>query len=210
MTDSLHIDTLPMGPLSTNCYLIYNKHDAVIIDPGDQIRAIDGILDKNGLVPTALLLTHLHFDHTYGVAKLHEEWGLTPRAGAEEEEVVKAGLHKGTPFGIPGPDSFTWTPLAPGEHTFGTLSCIALATPGHSPGSLTYYFPQAKAAFTGDVIFRFGAGRTDFPGGSPHTLAHSIIHSIYSLPPDTVLYPGHGEPTTVQEECAHNPFIRLA
>lgn len=209
MSISLNIESMPMGPLGANCYIIYNDSRAVIIDPGDNIRAINRILDKNGVMPEAVLLTHLHFDHVYGAAKMTREWGLTPKAGAEEHIVEEAGMASGVAFGMPRVEPFTWAALEPGAHTFLETTCEVLATPGHSPGSLTYYFPQAKAAFTGDLIFRYGVGRTDFPGGNPKDLVLSIVNAIYTLPPDTTLYPGHGAPSTVREEGLNNPVVRM-
>lgn len=208
MSAILKIETMPMGPLDANCYIIMSDRGAVIIDPGDDIRSINRLLDKNGLMPEAIFLTHLHFDHVYGVAKLAREWGLTPQAGAGEKMIEEAGMSRGSMFGLPSAETFAWRPLEPGKHALLGTTCEALATPGHSPGSITYYFPEAKAAFTGDLIFRFGVGRTDFPGGNPQELKESILNAIYTLPPDTVLYPGHGASTTVLDEQTHNPFVR--
>ena len=208
MTAALKIKTIPMGPLDANCYIIMNDRHAALIDPGDDIRAISRILDRNGLMPEAILLTHLHFDHIYGAAKLAREWGLTPRAGAGERMTEEAGLSSGAMFGLPAVEPFSWKPLEAGEHAMLGTTCMVLATPGHSPGSLTYYFPKAKAAFTGDLIFQYSVGRTDLPGGNPGELHQSILHAIYTLPEDTVLYPGHGACTTVLDEREHNPFVR--
>lgn len=208
MSVTLKIETMPpTGPLGVNCYIIHNDKHAVVIDPSDNFRAMSRIFDRNGVLPEAILLTHMHFDHLYGVGKMVREWGLTPKAGAGERMVEEAGLTDGVIFGMARVEQFEWTPIEPGKHAFLGTTCEVLATPGHSPGSLTYYFPEAKAAFTGDLIFRYGIGRTDFPGGNPKELEQSILNSIFTLPPDTVLYPGHGARTTVLEEKMHNPFI---
>ena len=89
----------------------------------------------------------------------------------------------------------------------GSLEVEVLATPGHSPGSLTFYVPELKAAFVGDLVFRQSVGRTDFPGGSSVVLVKSVKEHIFTLPPDTVLYSGHGPKTSVAEEMRKNPYI---
>jgi len=111
-------------------------------------------------------------------------------------------------MGFPKVPSFEYQPLEPGEREFLGEKCQILHTPGHTPGSLTLYFPESKVLFAGDLIFQGSIGRTDFPGGSLESLLQGVREKIFTLPGDTVIYPGHGPQTTVESEKKHNPFFR--
>ena len=110
-------------------------------------------------------------------------------------------------MGLPRTPEFTFEPLSSGEVLFLGLTCQVLATPGHTPGSLSFYFPSEKAVFVGDLIFYRSVGRTDFPGGSFEELQRSVLKNIFSLPEDVAIYAGHGLQTSVGAEKAHNPFF---
>jgi glyoxylase-like metal-dependent hydrolase (beta-lactamase superfamily II) len=111
-------------------------------------------------------------------------------------------------MGLPRIDDFSYEPIMPGETEFVGLPCTVMATPGHTRGSLSFYFPDAGAVFVGDLIFKRSIGRTDFPGGSMETLIASVRENIFTLPPETVIYSGHGPETTVGDEKNHNPFFQ--
>ena len=104
---------------------------------------------------------------------------------------------------------FKWEDLKEGPHTFGTIKCDVLATPGHTPGSLSIHFPDQNAVMTGDLLFYHSVGRTDFPGGSAEALRKSLHKKIFILPQETEVYPGHGPNTNVGEELANNPYLWL-
>ncbi len=196
-----------VGPLDTNCYVVHSAGEAVVIDPGGKLKKILAYLEKNNLAVTRILNTHLHFDHTYGNAELAELYKVPVLAGADESGIDNSPLTEGGIYGLPRVAAYTWEALAPGEYEWLGTAWRVLATPGHSPGSLTFYVPELKSAFVGDLVFRQSVGRTDFPGGSTAVLVKSVKEAIFTLPPDTVLYSGHGPKTTVDEEMRKNPYI---
>jgi hydroxyacylglutathione hydrolase len=203
----MHIESFNLGPLETNCHVLSHAGQAVVVDPGGDPAEVQEHLRAQKLTLTQILVTHLHFDHIYGCAALAKATGapvLTPEgdAGLMQTELGQGGM-----FGFPRVEPFesAFAPLGPA--TFAGLECLCLATPGHSPGSISYYFPQARAAFVGDLIFYRSVGRTDFPGGSSAQLKKSVQEQIFTLPGETVLYSGHGLETTVDAERTHNPFF---
>lgn len=203
----MQIKTIALGPLETNCYLLNNGSEAVVIDPGGDPASIISWLAKNNLTLTHILNTHLHFDHAYGNAKLSQATGVNVQAGGGEKIIAGTELTQGGLYGLPVVDDYSWEPLEPGEYEMLGVTCEVRLTPGHSPGSLTFYFKAANAAFVGDVIFKNSVGRTDFPGSSHNQLLNSIQTQIFTLPEETVLYPGHGPSTTVKREMQSNPYV---
>ena len=203
----MELNVFALGPLGTNCYLLSHEGQALVIDPGGAPDRVLAHLKKAGLTLTHILLTHLHFDHTYGVRALAEATGAPVLAGELDRPMLDTEVGRGGIMGLPVVEPFEFTPLEPGEHTFIGLRCVVLPTPGHALGSLSFYFPEAGACFVGDVIFYRSIGRTDFPGGDQDELMRSVRERIFALPPDTVLYSGHGPETTVDAERRHNPFF---
>ncbi len=203
----MQVLTFPIGPLETNCYLLCLGKEAVAVDPGGDPAPLLEHLRRNGLTLTHILNTHLHFDHVFGNAALHKATGAPILANPDDAYLMDTELGRGGVWGLPPVEPFSITPLAPGEITLLGTTCQALHTPGHTPGSLTFYFPEHGKAFVGDLIFNRNIGRTDFPGGSYEALEQSVLTRIFTLPKTTVLYSGHGEPTTVGEEILHNPFF---
>lgn len=200
------IATFPLGPLDTNCYIIHRDGQAVVVDPGGDPAAILQFLQDDHLELVAILLTHLHFDHLYGVSALHEATQAPVMAPAGDEQLLQTEAGGGGIWGFPKVPSFVSTPLKEGEHSFGTLQCTVMTTPGHTPGSLSFYFPDEQAVFTGDLLFYRSVGRTDFPGGDHAALLNSIRDSIFTLPGTTKVYPGHGPCTSVEDEQHNNPY----
>jgi hydroxyacylglutathione hydrolase len=196
-----------LGPLQTNCYLLAGETEAVVIDPGGNPTPVLDFLKENGLTLTHILNTHLHFDHTAGNKVLSDATGAPVLANKGDAPHLDTWLGKGGDMGLPLIDPFEWDNLEPGEKTFAGLECRILHTPGHSEGSLTFYFPEAKTAFVGDLIFYRSIGRTDFPGGDMDVLKQSVREHIFSLPDETVLLSGHGPETSVGDEKNHNPFV---
>ncbi len=207
------IETLVVGPLQTNCYLIGDEqtHQGAIIDPGGDAEAI--LEAARGWQIEYVIDTHAHFDHILGnCAVLH---GLRER----QDTHPKLAVHpRAVPLLLAGGGA-RWFGLNPpaspnpdllvndgDELRLGKLTIKVLHTPGHSPGSITIYLATQGAAFVGDVLFRDGVGRTDLPGGSWPTLLKSI-QALFALPDETRLYPGHGPPTTVGREKQFNPFV---
>ena len=206
------IHTFAIGPLDTNCYVVSRDGDALIVDPGgDRSWGLDMVLqflERHQLTLRAVLLTHLHFDHTYGVAELIGD-GSSVRAyaAASDLPLLSSFLSKGETWGLPPVKPFAPDPIAEGPCRFGTIQGEIRFTPGHSPGGLTLYLPDEKAAIVGDSLFYRSIGRTDLPGGHLPTLLGSIRSRLFSLPDDTIVYPGHGPSTTIGDEKAHNPML---
>ena len=203
----MRITSCPLGPLETNCHVLSHEGLAVAVDPGGDPAEVLEHLRAQKLSLTHILVTHLHFDHIYGCARLARATLAPILTPAGDAGLMRTELGQGGMFGFPTVEPFESSPAPEGPAVFAGLQCLCLATPGHSPGSMTYYFPQAGAAFVGDLIFYRSVGRTDFPGGSAATLKQSVQEKIFTLPGETVLYSGHGLETTVDSERTHNPFF---
>ncbi|MEA4858041.1 MBL fold metallo-hydrolase [Solidesulfovibrio sp.] len=203
----MDIKTFPLGPLETNCYLATVGNVAVAVDVGGDPAPVAAFLTEKKLSLEAVLVTHLHCDHLYGVGELARAFAVPVLAGAADAFLLDTELGRGGFMGLPRVPAFAWEPIAPGEATYLGQPCRVLATPGHSPGSLSYYFPQAGLVFVGDLLFYRSIGRTDFDGGDYDTLLRSVREAVFALPPDTVVYSGHGPATTVGDERRHNPFF---
>lgn len=203
------VDTLSLGPVGTNCYLVRERPgaaEAVVIDPSGDAAEIRLRLAALGARCVAILVTHGHFDHLVGVADLAEGTGAPVHMPAGERNLLEdAGVHASyAPVAVR-----SWTPevlLDGGETlrlagmTFGVLS-----VPGHSPAHLAYH--GDGALFSGDVLFAGSVGRTDLPGGDWETLLGSIRTLADAYPAETVVYPGHGPATTLGVELLRNPFL---
>lgn len=199
-----------------NSYVLYDDtNECVIVDPGcyhnEEKHALKSFITDNALKPVKLLNTHCHLDHIFGNSFVAEEFGLDLYCHPKEVEwIEQAPYYSQAMYGIkiepsPMPKYF----LEEGDTvTFGTTTLNVLFAPGHSVGSIIFYSKEDKAAIVGDVIFKQSIGRTDLPGGSYPELENSIKTKIYTLPDDTVLYPGHMETTTVGEEKKLNPFVK--
>jgi len=203
----MRINSFPLGPLDTNCHVLDHNGKAVAVDVGGDPAEVVAYLKQNGLTLANILITHLHFDHIYGCKKLSEATGAPVLAPEADAYLMTMELGMGGMFGLPrvAPFPYGYTPL--GTTEFIGLTCECLPTPGHTPGSITYYFPEVGAAFVGDLIFYRSVGRTDFDGGSTEALKQSVERHIFTLPGETKLYSGHGLDTTVGDERTHNPFF---
>ncbi len=203
----MRISVFPLGALQTNCYLIDNGHEAVVVDPGGDPAQVLEHLRAHNLGLTHILLSHLHFDHTFGVAQLVAATGAEVHASQADAYMLESDLGLGGIWGLPKVEPYTFTHLEPGELPLLGAGCRVLATPGHTPGGLSFHFPSLKAVCAGDTLFARSVGRTDFPGGSLEILMHSIINELYTLPDETTVYPGHGPETCIGAERLNNPFV---
>ena len=205
------ITSLIVGPFAVNCYLVSDPEtaDAVIIDPGDEPDRILEAVNRSGCTPRAILLTHGHADHFGAVDPLREALGVPVMIGRDDAPLlVDAAANGSALFGMP-------MTAAPADRTvqdeellaFGRLSFRVLATPGHTPGGVSYLDERHGAVFCGDTLFAGSVGRTDLPGGSMERLLESIERKLLTLPDGTVCYPGHGPQTTVAAERSANPFL---
>lgn len=203
----MRIHMFHLGPLETNCYLLVEGKEAVAVDPGGNPASLVEYLQANKLKLVAILNTHLHFDHVLGNADLAEATGAPIYACPEDGYLLQSEVGSGGGFGLPKVPSFTYTPLQEGDITLMGLECKCIFAPGHTKGSLAYYFPSQGALFAGDVLFYRSVGRSDLPGGDATTLRKTIREKLFTLPGETVVYPGHGPSTTITDEKRGNPFI---
>ena len=202
--------------LQENTYIVSDEtSEAVIIDCGayfdDERNAIVKYLKEQQLKPVHLIATHGHFDHNFGNDTIWREYGLKPEVAAEDEALMDLRTQAKNMFGM---DYEREVPpigrLLTNDDviTFGTHRLIIIPTPGHSRGSVTFYCKEEHTAFTGDTLFRMSIGRTDFEGGSWEQMQHSLKQVLGKLPADTLVYSGHGEPTTIGDEIRYNPYMR--
>lgn len=201
------IATFPIGPLATNSYLIYEQNEAVAIDVGGDPADMLAYIHGHHLALAAILLTHMHFDHLYGVADLASATGAAVYAPEGDKPLMATESGAGGIWGLPKVKEFSAIPLKPGETVFGGMKCIVLETPGHTPGGTSFYFPAMHAVFPGDSLFHRSIGRTDFPMGDHQKLLASVKEKLLVLPDDTEVYPGHGSKTTIGAERRENPFV---
>ena len=198
--------TFPIGPIQTNCYLLHGAEQAVAVDVGGDPAPMTDYLTEHGLSLAAILITHRHFDHLYGVAALEQATGVTAFLPEKDGVIANSEASMGGIWGFPRVKPFTSTNVPLGPATFGGMNCTVLETPGHTPGSVSYYFPDEKIVFSGDTLFYRSVGRSDFPGGDGEQLVHAIRTVLFSLPDDTRVLPGHGPETTIGYEREHNPY----
>ncbi|MBS6952158.1 MAG: MBL fold metallo-hydrolase [Enterocloster asparagiformis] len=205
----LRIKTCVLGAVSTNCYILYNNasKEAVIVDPGDNAPYIMNMCRELGVTPAAIALTHGHFDHILAAPELCRSFHIPVYASAGEDAMLAD-----TSLNLSGtcdsePTSFHADELLRDgqEFTLLGLTWNVIATPGHTSGSVCYYIPQEGVLLAGDTLFADSYGRTDLPTGSSAQLVASILDKLFALPDDTMVYPGHGESTTIGHEKQYNP-----
>lgn len=198
-----------LGPFATNCYIAAcpETGEAAVIDPGTPDPWIKQVLVSQGLKVSAIWLTHGHVDHIGGVEWVQSFSGAPIWIHADDEAMLADPMRNGSSlFGpaviAPGPDHrFSEDDPV----TLGRLSFKVIHTPGHTPGGIGLYTPGHLIG--GDTLFAGSIGRTDLPGGDFATIIRSIKERLLPLPPETVVYPGHGPTTTIGDEKEYNPFI---
>lgn len=206
----LNITKIVVGAFNTNCYVAWTKTlDALVIDPGADAQAISRIVSHCRLTVRTYLITHGHVDHISALAPLWAQiqapiamhgldlkWAFSPAnqmppyfSVPHRPENIERILHGGEKW---EEEDFRYE---------------VIATPGHSPGGVCFYFPEEKILFSGDTLFQDSVGRTDLPGGNAAQMAKSL-KILAALPPETKVYPGHGPATTIGREIEFNPFLR--
>ena len=205
---ALRVEQLSLGPIGTNCYVVradVSAPEAVVIDPSGDVTELRLELAQSGARCAGILVTHGHWDHLVGVAELAEA-AAAPVYMAEGERELLESPGRFTP---PTISLRPYTPdvlLAGGEVVeIAGIAFDVISVPGHSPAHLAYH--ADGCLFSGDVLFAGSVGRTDLPGADWDTLVASIRSLVEGLPPDTVVYPGHGPATTLGDELARNPFL---
>ena len=211
----LTVQSLLFSPVQENTYLVYNeKGETLIIDPGcyfpEERSVLKEKINTKGLKPRMLVNTHCHLDHVFGNKFVYETWGLELHFHAAEQKVFDYAPAAGDLWDLPfqnysGPIHHIkeGTKINVGEDELEILF-----TPGHSPGSISFYSAVGGWVISGDVLFRESVGRTDLPGSDFLTLKKSIRTQLYTLPNATHVYSGHGMPTTIGYEKQNNPFVK--
>ncbi|WP_449536969.1 MBL fold metallo-hydrolase [Ferdinandcohnia sp. Marseille-Q9671] len=203
---------IPLGPLQTNAYILANsKKDCVIFDPGGDGQKLIALLRKQALTPIAVLLTHAHFDHIGAVDDVCTNWDVPVYIHDKEKNWLKDPALNGSSFFIPGHETSSKVEATvlpkEGAFTVGAFTFDLLHTPGHSPGSVSYYCKELGVVFSGDALFSGSIGRTDLPGGNHDQLLDSIHKKLLTLPEETIVLSGHGPESTIEAEMDHNPFL---
>lgn len=203
------------NPFNENTFIIWddNTKDCAIIDPGCSNEAeenvLSGFIRKNVLVPKYLINTHCHLDHIWGCRYVKDKYDAEYLIPEDDLILLKNAVSQADMYNVrftepPSPDNFISEKL---EIFLGESAIKFLYTPGHTPGEFCLYFPSENFCIVGDVLFKDSIGRTDLWGGDYDTLINSIMTKLLSLNDDVIIFPGHGENSTIGRERALNPFL---
>ena len=211
----LEVRGFTFNAFQENTWVISSQGEAMIIDPGCYDRAEQSLLDEHirtsGLRVKYLINTHGHIDHVLGNAHVSSAYGVPVMIHELDVPVLQAVKAYASNYGFP---NYAEAPaegrLNEGQIlTLGDTSCSVMFLPGHAPGHTGLYFEQEQKIFSGDVLFEQSIGRTDLPGGDFDTLIRSIREKLFKLPEETMVYPGHGDTTTIGSEKRNNPFCSI-
>ena len=212
----LNVQSFTFNPVQENTYLLYNEERlCCIIDPGCYFASeeieLRNFIELHQLTPKYLLNTHCHLDHIFGNRFIHKTYGLTLHLHKLEKQVLDFGPASGQMWQLPF-DNYDGELKYIDEGDIiklGNDELEVLFTPGHSPGHVCFYDRASKFLIGGDVLFNGSVGRTDLPGGDFATLEQSIKTKLYTLHEDVIVYPGHGDSTTIGDEMKTNPFVKM-
>jgi glyoxylase-like metal-dependent hydrolase (beta-lactamase superfamily II) len=210
----INIKSFVFGPFQENTYVLWDETmEAIIIDPGNSTssehQALKSFIASERLNLKRLILTHAHIDHISGNRFVYDTWKLLPEVHKEDLPYIERHKNVAMMYGLPCeesplPEKF----LKEGERvSFGNSKLDMIFTPGHSPGSISFYCREQKFVIAGDVLFYGSIGRTDLPGGDHETLIASIKQKLLPLGDDVKVYSGHGPETTIGFEKDNNPFL---
>ncbi len=210
----LKLKMFEFSPIQENTYILYNEFkDCIIIDPGcyydDEKDELLQYIIEMDLKPKMLLNTHCHLDHVFGNKFISEKFNLTLHIHENEKPVLAFAPASGLMYNLPF-DNYTGDFIYLNDKEkikLGDDELKILLTPGHSPGSLSFYCEQDKFVVSGDALFYRSIGRTDLPLGDHETLIKNIREKLFTLPDETKVYSGHGPVTTIGEEKTENPFF---
>jgi hydroxyacylglutathione hydrolase len=204
-------EIFPVGPLQCNCSVIGDEtsHEAIVIDPGDDIDRVLLTLHTHGLTLKQILITHGHIDHVGGAMRLKHATGAPILMNSDDQMQLQLLDQMAAWIGVTPPGPVTID--AGLEHEtpiqIGSLKAVAIHTPGHTEGSTCIYFSAEKKLIAGDTLFAGSVGRTDLPGGDSRKILRSLQDKVLTLPEDVTVIPGHGAVTTIGEEKETNPFL---
>ena len=208
---NIKIDYTVIPGVSTNCYLLINKDtdEAVIIDPAGNEPQISALIEKNKCHPCAILITHGHYDHIGAARQLAVKYGIKVYAGEHEKELLadaykNLSAHMGAKITL---EADVWIKDKQHINPAG-IDIEVIHTPGHTSGGVSYYVKDASVLFSGDTLFAESVGRTDFATGSFSDIVSSIKDKLFLLHDDKVVFPGHGESTSISPEKKYNPYCQ--
>jgi hydroxyacylglutathione hydrolase len=206
------LESFPVGVLRCNCTILGDEvtHEAVVVDPGDNVAEILARLKKHGLTLRQIVVTHAHIDHVGGAALLKKATGAPVLLNQRDLDLLGAMDIQAGWLGAPTPEVAPPDASAEDGLKIGLESARAqvIHTPGHTPGSVCLYFPEHNLLLAGDTLFAGSIGRTDLPGGDGRQILRSIRDRLLILPDGTRVLPGHGTETTIGEERQSNPFLQ--
>ncbi|HEV2276337.1 MAG TPA: MBL fold metallo-hydrolase [Acidobacteriaceae bacterium] len=205
-------ETFPVGPLQCNCTILGDEltHEAIVIDPGDNVPQILARLAKRHLTVKQIVITHAHIDHVGGAVALRRITGAPILLNERDLQLLAMMEMQAGWLGVPTPEVAA-PDIAAEEGLRIGLPSIAgqvLHTPGHTPGSICLHFPEQNLLLAGDTLFAGSIGRTDLPGGDGKQILRSLRSRLLVLPDSTLVVPGHGPETTIGEERETNPFLQ--
>ncbi len=205
-------ESFPVGPLACNCTILGDEeaHEAIVIDPGDEVTRIHSRLTELGLKLKQIMVTHAHIDHVGGALKLKHLTGAPIFLNENDLPLLEMMQSQATWLGVRTPeialpDESLTDGLIVGLERF---PAEVLHTPGHTQGSVCLHFAPLKLLVAGDTLFAGSIGRTDLPGGDFTQIIDSLHSRLLTLPDETEVLPGHGPVTTIGEERSSNPFLR--
>jgi glyoxylase-like metal-dependent hydrolase (beta-lactamase superfamily II) len=205
-------EILPVGMLACNCSVLGDERtkEALVVDPGDDVSEILGILERHGLWLKEIVVTHAHLDHIGGAQKLKEATGALVVMNANDIPLYDRIEVQAAWLGMPAPERTEIDTLArEGDRIWvGGTDLEVLHTPGHTPGSISLWIPGEKKLLAGDTLFRDSIGRTDLPSGDSRMILRSIRDKYFPLPEQTIVIPGHGDTTTMGREREFNYFLQ--
>jgi len=205
-------EVLPVGVLGCNCSILGDEatREAIVVDPGDDVSEIIAILDRHRLTVKMIVITHAHIDHIGGAEKLRAHTGAPVYMHAADKMLSDQLATQAAWLGMETPkDPGIDRPAREGDVIrAGSIEAHVLHTPGHTQGSISLYLPLESKLIAGDTLFQSSIGRTDLPGGDTAQIFKSIRGKLYTLPEETIVFPGHGETTTIGAEKRGNPFVR--
>jgi hydroxyacylglutathione hydrolase len=206
------LESFPVGPLNCNCTILGDDitHEAIVVDPGDNIPEILFRLQKHGLTLRQVIITHAHIDHVGGAVLLKAATGAPVLLNRRDLPLLDAMEMQAGWLGVATPQVAPPDASAEDGLTLGLASLPAevIHTPGHTPGSICLLFHEQNLLVAGDTLFAGSIGRTDLPGGDPRRILRSLRERLLVLPDETRVLPGHGPQTTIGEEKQSNPFLQ--
>jgi glyoxylase-like metal-dependent hydrolase (beta-lactamase superfamily II) len=210
----IKIEKFIFNDFQVNTYLLSDEtKECLVVDPGcftaEERNNLIQYCGKNKLKPVKIINTHCHVDHVLGNSFIYRNYNIPTAAHKDDKYLLDGVVEYGQMFGfaVERPPDINEYLADNSTVKFGKSELSILHVPGHSRGSIALYSPEQKFIIAGDVLFNGGIGRADLPGGSYDTLINSIKSRILTLPGDVVVYPGHGESTTVKAETETNPFL---